>query len=838
MGGVLQNIFEGAKITVRIKIAKGMPKAKTAKIQFIRIERDGTLQDLDPIDVKITKHTFGANEFKTEFEAPLVGEAKASSYRLAVKLVLGKKEYYLPDQWNVWRDHISIEAKRKIDGELTTAGNVILLLFKGEEEPKGHRIPMNGKCQIQLDAPPGPFSINLEAPARLVKYLDSKEKGAERCFEYEVAPAKARIVAPAGGALRRYVNIDSNTVELEIETVALAGFPKVGNQKVYFQVEFKNPTIRGKGSELNGDDEFAKEATVDQRHAPTKEGIGRNDTVWKGVLTTDHTGKGVLQIHLGKGGGESCEIKLGTTETLEDAAISFETWRKIYIQYWSTGSKLTDAWPLKDRTYCTESLAKVFIEAEYLPDGTLTKDGTLSPTTVPIKESWFAEDRSGWYPGSDFGLKEQEILLFNVGGSTWKNVCNGIVQDLHPKKEGLLVIVAMPDISVDYHPYVARTAIETQDFVDPQKKKKVVETYKGAERLLVHKTGKEVVPRNDLQHFGKLPRSKKYQKASFAKAEVRIDLGAKEGDWTSLDPKEIVIDYDKKEKEGDKPVKGHLRILLPDSAKTLLEDAAKELKDLFSQLDTKSDNLIKLTRERSNINKKKLFEVDIPLDKLPPPTADTETEKKRTRLTEEQAKLKKQLDQKTDEYKVVAKEVSDLKSQLDPKIVTVRVRWDVLLCDDCWAAGISDGKQSIILGEKGKPKESNSTIIHELGHAIGMVASVYALATGNKSMVVRLPGYAKGPHPNPKAKQTVFFADQGCKELLHPRVYTKRGGVGSHCAEGCSQSTYDSWKELSGSSFKCVMYGCSTSKAPTDYCQHCSKIIQAMEIWIGDKSKP
>jgi hypothetical protein len=87
------------------------------------------------------------------------------------------------------------------------------------------------------------------------------------------------------------------------------------------------------------------------------------------------------------------------------------------------------------------------------------------------------------------------------------------------------------------------------------------------------------------------------------------------------------------------------------------------------------------------------------------------------------------------------------------------------------------------------------TMVHEVGHALGMVASE-----------IKIPGIA-----DTKAE--------------HGRAYTGRGHSGGHCAKGVSAADYSGGGSLGGKPGTCVMFGEGGGSRLRSFCDLCQKLL-------------
>lgn len=863
-----EHVFEGTTISLAVTADKDLPQdIKKAKFLFTKVE-DGSESQLDPIEVDITSKT---REIRASLDVPLVGDT-AESYRLFYTLEVGEKKIPQGEVWVVWRPQFGITTKCEVDGELKITGCPTLILNEHGGKETRHDMPFSGK-RIILMTTPGPFTIDLQAPAKLKSWTAGKDKGKERELEFEVAPSLVKVLSPAeGGVNKAYVNDGDNAVMIGFKTTDPDGNLDIPNQDVFFEVKFTNPTIRRKGAEKNGNPDYAAEATVlDNGGAVTfsQRGTPKSDeTTWKGQLKSDFIGLGMLSLYLGKGGGETCEVKLGSTKTCEDATLKFETWRRLYVKYWHTNTDLTkNGWLLDKREQTTKCYEKGFVEITYLEDGVLIPDEVVPANLLEVrtKKAWFDPDRSDWYPGAEFGLKPERILVLNTEGDSWKKMSAGLLADHFGDKAGLFINVMLPDHAIAYNPYFGKVTIKAAELGADATKGNYLQKYKGKDVLLFHKTGLQAEPGDEDAHFDLLP-TKNMVGKKLTDAKVRVQFasfvirvpGGRDSDPLDISDT-VVFEYDKKEKENDKLVRGHVRIVFPEDTKKFFEAPAKSAKDLVVERDKLMDEIKENQRGRApfwskeNSVKKELVKLEEELVALQSPSepnveVDVQKveEKEKAIVTKKEELLKATQELEAHDLKKQPKmqRVNAIIGELE-QLPSIELDYNVLMVNESPAAGISNGKDAIVLErvsklfEESKWKEINNTVCHEIGHAIGMAHAIDQLQPG--SGYNRFPGYATALHDKAKKQFFVLDAKADPPQPLHPRWYHGRGHTGTHCAEGLGQTDYDKWGDLSGvtikniKTFKCVIYGQSTFATPVEFCDNCLKILRAMDVWTGEK---
>ncbi|MFT6028322.1 MAG: hypothetical protein ACI8O8_000046 [Oleiphilaceae bacterium] len=387
------NLFEGSTITVGLKATQNL---KEATFIFIR----GESEEVGKLTVNASKKKFGNNEFKSSFDAPDV-PIDADSYPLKCNCALGDNTYPM-GEWVIWRSKATLLTKKKVDGDLTEfGGNRIKLEQNGGGLDWDQ--PSTGEY-LFLIPKPAPIELKVFSPFRFVAWTKGKDKGAVREMEIEVAPCVAKIITPLEAIeppSRQYVNVPKigNKISLQLASVSNTDeAERIPNQDLWVEVEFTNPTKRGKGKPNNPHEDYKKERSVENL---TDKEVTEGDpkTTVKGKIKTDAEGNGQFNLYLGKGGSEVCSVKVGSSDTVEDDERSFESWRKLFIQPAHTGNpdsqKLVAGNVLKKVTTAYESQ---FIELDYL-------DSLQIPSDLSVS-------RGSWIDGAECGRTTGEKFFY------------------------------------------------------------------------------------------------------------------------------------------------------------------------------------------------------------------------------------------------------------------------------------------------------------------------------------------------------------------------------------------------------------------------------------------
>jgi hypothetical protein len=154
------------------------------------------------------------------------------------------------------------------------------------------------------------------------------------------------------------------------------------------------------------------------------------------------------------------------------------------------------------------------------------------------------------------------------------------------------------------------------------------------------------------------------------------------------------------------------------------------------------------------------------------------------------------------EAETAGKSYSDYKSELDAKTIKqipgLTLSLQVRLANGPWG-GDSSGNSIVVTPES--DTSMSATLCHELGHALGMTDLTGVNITG--------------------------MGDAKAIQQAHGRTYTGKGHQGGHCAEGLSQSQYDTLDNFEGKSGACIMFG-ESSSSRRGYCDRCTPVFRAL----------
>lgn len=232
----------------------------------------------------------------------------------------------------------------------------------------------------------GRHTFTAHSPWEVVEWR--KKTGRKRECVVTKKPFQVTFVWPEPGKHNQYVNLadqhgtdEGSTIELRIAAKGDAAKGKKG-VPIYVQVKFLEKNSAG--------EEQSK------RNSPARSLVqpaGTEDKgVWKGTTELERDGgEAKLRIQLGQAGGDECEVKIGVTETCQDATLNITNWRKLWYQLTVPPSGTLDV-----------STAETALEGAYV-EYEKYKDETIPADSGPA---------GSWFPGSWVG---RTGTLLNIG---------------------------------------------------------------------------------------------------------------------------------------------------------------------------------------------------------------------------------------------------------------------------------------------------------------------------------------------------------------------------------------------------------------------------------------
>lgn len=356
-------IFENTRIKVGVKVIRGVPKATQAKFVF-----SARGADVGTVDAAVQRNLTSANLAKATWTVP-APDAGEDSYELSCRLEMGGQQRDVPQRWLVFPKTIAVTAFKEDKGKFVAQAGAPIVAKQGSWKQE-QLTPSSGRLVFHLPEP-APMQLTVAPPCDLLRWRPGKDAGAVREVEYKLVPYTATLVSPAAAnaPTRHYVNLPTaegaTTTGTCVVRARLTGTGDLARKKLYVKATFTNDTERGKSTARPSNHPlWNKERTIEtlQDAAEQKQGTTVVRTGW---VETDDAGEATFRVHLGRGGGEKCEIAVGGTATCEDEKTSLETWRKVFLRVTTSGSQRALATLSTARRQVTkDAFATAFIELD------------------------------------------------------------------------------------------------------------------------------------------------------------------------------------------------------------------------------------------------------------------------------------------------------------------------------------------------------------------------------------------------------------------------------------------------------------------------------------------
>lgn len=318
----MSDVFEGEEVTLSCTFETGEPKTNEVTFEVLR---GGEVAMSEKVPLKDKSALYQPT-------APAVKDTEANwelSYQVKVDAhppIAGKETY------RVWPREVKLKAIAK-DGGKPVEG-VVLVATQGEDSRVGRSAKTTGEATIAL-AKAASFTVEVEPPWRLESVVEKESK--KRDLEVKVFRGiKAEFVDFAGvvGAdpISQFVNVPAtgakgadgcgNRLSLKVGAKGdQTNDVKQGmaGDKIYFTVKF--------GRESKRNDPVPAVLNSADAKSLTNEDGGKTH---KGHVELDSDGgTKIFEIELGYAGGDTCEVKIGGTDACGDATLKFVNWRKV-----------------------------------------------------------------------------------------------------------------------------------------------------------------------------------------------------------------------------------------------------------------------------------------------------------------------------------------------------------------------------------------------------------------------------------------------------------------------------------------------------------------------------
>lgn len=457
--------YEGQKIFPSVHLVEGTPNKQLVTFTFYH---DGRFR------ATLTKRLGSGPRVSTDrdvavsYTLPAVPEDK-THYVVTIRAEAEDDIFDDLDSVKVWPRQFKLEAQDRAGKSI--AG------FRFEVKQHGTRFgsPVQtmgtpAKAHAQLDKG-SDFSIAALPPYAIIDRIVHSLRNFVVKVDLQFL---AKFERPTEPIINQYVNLltedggcDGKGAEVEL---TIAGVPHGGDlaREVFITVTFgpnlpdqpdrdKSPRTSPKTELLAG---LAVKALTEVE--PRKE--------YTAKITLDADGKGKAKLQLGEAGGDTCTVKIGSTEACDDDEVTFINWRKLYYEILAADCMSDD---LEDQDIEDGSTAKGFpaairTELKRLGDPFFIElvlaagHIYLKSDVLPPQQEWFVP--ASYSPSLD-RRGDGEVL-----------VLSGDQLDDHPKR-GLFDPDRIQIILSDLLIYEPQTTIRSDDFFPPHSDDPVIYSF-------------------------------------------------------------------------------------------------------------------------------------------------------------------------------------------------------------------------------------------------------------------------------------------------------------------------------------------------------------------------
>jgi hypothetical protein len=375
------DIYETSTITAKGRLARG--EAKSTKGEFVFYQDDKEVKRI-AAELSLRPQTGPEAWVQCDYETPLVAD-EAASYKLRYELVADSNKQVVQgaDDWIVWPMKATLEAVKWKETDQKAPGFKFRVMQNGKQTRWGRpqvyeTTGADAKVEYVLEKG-YPYTVMAVAPWEIKKIEPDPEKGRKRKAEVFrnfksvfVAPEEPEDMGelfgdrPEGldedGAIRQMVNLDTQkegqdfngselvcVVAAEEDRSLGAGQAdkRVGKAGVFVYVKVifgptgaleKSKRDTPKTELLAGLDLSGLTAVTDGIEYKGKVELKQSD------------GTGKFKLSLGKAGGDTCEITIGSTEECKDSKLTFRNWRRIWYELMAPAYMPLEERALKDGT--------------------------------------------------------------------------------------------------------------------------------------------------------------------------------------------------------------------------------------------------------------------------------------------------------------------------------------------------------------------------------------------------------------------------------------------------------------------------------------------------------
>ncbi|MDX2148499.1 MAG: hypothetical protein SFZ23_13350 [Planctomycetota bacterium] len=346
-----RHTFEETELTLICLLKQGKPV--DTKVTFV-VMLDGVEKTRVDGAVTADKHARTGKAATAKYTPEAVAADK-THHVLTYKAIADKEEYPTDDEIHVWPKKGKLACKNEA-GDKPFKGFKFKVMQNGEQFPKENgaykATADNAEVEFKLDkghtfALQGvePFEIVGEPEKNGTALRDLKCKG-KLNFEAEFVTPKR----PVDGALKQWVNLagepakkgtDGKGNEIEItlgvkgdrDDLGVAKAEIVGGPGVFVFVKVKFSGPGGKKSKRNTPKTDLVAGLNLSDRAAVKEAATDPEWEFTGKVELKETGGvGKFKINLGKAGGDTCQVSIGSTSACGNATLTFTNWRRIWYQ--------------------------------------------------------------------------------------------------------------------------------------------------------------------------------------------------------------------------------------------------------------------------------------------------------------------------------------------------------------------------------------------------------------------------------------------------------------------------------------------------------------------------
>jgi hypothetical protein len=336
-----RNVKDSQELSIVAMLTKGTPKSSKVEFVFLSAEDSKELKKVNG-ELMADSQYSTAKTATCKFKPDPVPDDK-EQYGLKYKVICDKEEFAQAEIIKVWPAKGKLEAKNA-DDKKTLANFQFKVVQAGLKEQPPFITDDKGAAEFRLQEG-APFTIEPVVPFEVKKQEATKLRELAIEAVRKFTPCFFEPLRPVDGKIKQYVNI----------ATANAGKDGLGTKvkvKIAVQEDLQNPgktPIGGPGVFAYVKVRFGGSglAKKNERNDPKTEllAAGVTDLVagaadpttgvveYTGKVELKSGGKGEFELELGKAGGDTCEISLGSVkDTWAPDTLTFTNWRKVYYE--------------------------------------------------------------------------------------------------------------------------------------------------------------------------------------------------------------------------------------------------------------------------------------------------------------------------------------------------------------------------------------------------------------------------------------------------------------------------------------------------------------------------